>query len=89
MAAYLRYLTGFDERGQAYAIEDALAPELQRRAREGGKDPRNLLACRALFGDDLLQHHELVAELGRLLAGLYDEGVRATLRRVMSDAVQA
>jgi mannitol-1-phosphate/altronate dehydrogenase len=79
VAAYLRYLAGVNEAGAPYAIDDPLAPELTRRARQGGKSPLALLHTRALFGADLPQHPTFVAELSRVLERLYEHGVRNTL----------
>jgi mannitol 2-dehydrogenase len=80
VAGFCRYLAGTDERGASYDIDDPLAAELRERARAGGKDPRPLLGCRAVFGDDLLASEAFVAELGGALAMLYERGVRATLQ---------
>lgn len=77
-AAWLRYLSGVDEQGQAYAIDDPQAALLQEKARDGGPDPRPLLSARGVFGD-LIDNEAFVQELGAALKQLYTQGARAVL----------
>jgi mannitol 2-dehydrogenase len=84
VAGFCRYLAGVDERGELYRIDDALATELRERACAGGKDPRPLLGCRAVFGDDLIAHAGFVAELGAALASLYERGVRTAVKALVA-----
>ncbi len=78
LAGWLRYLTGTDEQGQAYLIDDPRAAELTALARQSGTDPRPLLALTDLFGN-LGQHAEFVALLQSDLTRLYADGARVTL----------
>jgi mannitol 2-dehydrogenase len=87
VAAFCRYLTGIDEHGRPYDLDDPLAAELRDRARAGGKDPRALLGCRAVFGDDLPASEHFVASLGHTLASLYERGARATVRACLEGAL--
>ncbi len=77
-AGWLRYLSGVDEQGQAYKVDDPQATLLQARAVEGGSDPRPLLSVRSVFGD-LGDNTAFVQELGKSLTQLYAQGARATL----------
>ena len=83
VAGWLRYLSGTDEAGKTIKIEDDRADELQARAREGGADPRPLLALSDLFGD-LGESPQAVSEIGGALRRLYADGARATLSAYLS-----
>lgn len=83
LAGWMRYLNGIDEAGNPIKIEDACADALRALAREGGADPRPLLARSDLFGD-LGQSAQFVAEVGGALDRLYAEGARATLLAFLS-----
>ena len=78
LAGWLRYLTGEDEQGQAYFVDDPRAAELTPLARQSGADPRPLLALTDLFGD-LGQYAGFVSLLQSDLAQLYANGSRAAL----------
>ena len=78
LAGWLRYLTGEDEQGHAYFVDDPRAAELTPLARQSGTDPRPLLALTDLFGD-LGQSAAFVSLLQSDLAQLYADGSRATL----------
>jgi mannitol-1-phosphate/altronate dehydrogenase len=80
LAGWLRYLTGVDEQGEKFDLQDARAPELQPLAVAGRDDPRPLLGRRDVFGD-LADHQNFVDELQAALRDVYDLGVRATLAR--------
>jgi fructuronate reductase/mannitol 2-dehydrogenase len=78
VAAWFRYLAGRADDGHQILVEDPLADRLQRLARQGGTDPRPLLAERQIFGD-LGEDARLVAQLASLLERLDASGVRAVL----------
>ncbi|HET6347155.1 MAG TPA: mannitol dehydrogenase family protein [Myxococcota bacterium] len=83
VASWFRFLTGVDENGKAFPIEDPLAAQLQAAAKKGGKDPAALLAIRQVFGDDLPKAQPFVDEVCRALVSLYDDGARATLAKYL------
>lgn len=89
VAAWFRYLTGVDERGQPLPVNDPLQDELARRAREGREDPRPLLAMRQLFGDALPASPVFVGLLERDLRALHRDGARAALRACLAEAAAA
>jgi len=78
LAGWMRYLTGEDEQGHAYKIDDPRAAELTALAQAGGSDPRPLLGATDIFGD-LEQSSELVHRLSDDLARLSAQGARAAL----------
>ena len=78
LAGWMRYLTGVDEQGRPYTIDDPRAAALTALARQGGTDPRPLLALTDLFGD-LGQRAGFVRDLGADLKGLNADGVSAAL----------
>ena len=82
VAGWFRYLRGEDEQGRPYAIDDPRAAELQALARQGGADPRPLLALTDLFGD-LGRSPSFVSGLTRFGEQLDSDGARATLARAL------
>lgn len=78
LAGWLRYLTGINEQGQVFTIDDPRAEELQALANQGGTDPRPLLALANLFGD-LGQSENFVRRLANALQELNQNGARQTV----------
>ncbi|MGH8682010.1 MAG: mannitol dehydrogenase family protein [Burkholderiales bacterium] len=85
VAAWMRYVTGRDERGGAIDVRDPLAARLAAIARDCGPEPRALadayLAVREVFGDDLPRQATFVDAVRRSLASLREHGARATVER--------
>jgi len=79
VAAWIRYLIGEGEQGQAFKLNDPLAERMQRAARQGGRDPMAVLSVCEVFGADLPQVEDFVAIVRRALADFYDLGAKATL----------
>jgi mannitol 2-dehydrogenase len=84
VAAWFRYLTGTDDRGQELPINDPIAEELTRRARAGGEDPRLLLGMRELFGDILPSSPAFVNQVEEHLRSLFRGGPRSALARCLA-----
>jgi fructuronate reductase len=84
VAAWMRYVAGQDEQGRPIAVQDPLAGELAARAAQAGGDPAamvdNLMAVRAVFGEDLPAAPRFKDEVRAALAALYAHGARATVR---------
>jgi mannitol-1-phosphate/altronate dehydrogenase len=78
VAAWCRYLRGFDSEGRPVAIDDPHAEHLTALATAGGTDPRPLLGERSIFGD-LAENSAFVAELTETLEHLERFGVRDTV----------
>ncbi len=84
IAAWIRYLTGLDERGGELPLTDPLAPRLQKLARQGGCDPSPLLALTEIFNAPLASAPPFRREVGALLESLHRQGARATLVEVLA-----
>ncbi len=82
VAGWFRYLSGEDEAGRSFVVDDPQAADLQARARQGRADPRPLLARTDLFGS-LSHSARFVAQLGFDLEQLYSQGARATLTQAL------
>lgn len=83
VASWMRWQTGVDEQGQAFAVEDPLAPRTAQALREAGASPQArvaaLLAIPEVFGADLAQAPGLVAALVRALQRLERAGAAQTV----------
>jgi mannitol 2-dehydrogenase len=78
LASWMRRARGEDEAGRPIQIIHPLADLLCSRAKEGGADPRPLLAITSLFGE-LIEDQPFVDSLGYWLRLLYSVGARKTL----------
>jgi mannitol-1-phosphate/altronate dehydrogenase len=83
VAAWLRYLRGYDLTGRPIVVEDARARQLSTLAKTGLGDPRPLLAVRDIFGD-LGDDAVVVAALERMLRDIDHLGLEATLAKALS-----
>nr|WP_313959928.1 mannitol dehydrogenase family protein [Mycobacterium deserti] len=83
LAAWLRYLRGYDFAGASFTIEDQRAPELTTLAKLGQKNARPLLEIRDIFGD-LGTDSAFVHRVSASLRDIDERGVRDTLRRNVS-----
>lgn len=81
VAAWFRYLTGIDENGKTYKIDDPIAQELKSLAREGGASPNALLSVQSIFGDDLRYDGRFVREITMAMRTLDRRGARKTLEK--------
>ncbi len=82
VAAWMRYVTGIDEKGGAIEVRDPLAAELKRRAEAAGRDAAalsaSLLGIGAIFGTDLPGEERFTKPVAAHLAALFDKGAKAT-----------
>ncbi len=83
IAAWFRYLTGKDEKGQGFEIDDPMAESLQKAAIEGGDSPEKLLAFEDLFSPRLRNSDAFKDEVKKWLVCLYQVGAQSTLRRCL------
>jgi fructuronate reductase len=83
VAAWMRYATGTDERGEPIDVRDPLAARLLAIGAECGADATRLvpsfLAIRDVFGDDLPRDPNFVEPVTRALEGLYARGSASTV----------
>jgi mannitol 2-dehydrogenase len=73
LAAWVRYLTGFDCAGRPIEVEDAMWQRLRPLARSAAVDPRPLLEVREVFGT-LADHAGFVDRLSAAIRLLDDRG---------------
>ena len=81
VAAWFRYLTGIDENGKTYKVDDPMAQELKALAREGGASPNALLGVASIFGDDLRYDGRFIREITMAMRTLDRRGARKTLEK--------
>ena len=84
VAAWMRYATGRDERGDAIDLRDPLATELRRRTaglEDAAAIADSLLGLDAVFGRDLPTEQRFTRAVTAALSGLMREGAAATVAR--------
>jgi mannitol 2-dehydrogenase len=79
--AWFHYINGVDDAGNKFDVDDPMRDELQARARTGGSDPRELLALKMLFGDDLRGDQRFVDEISAAMAAIAKDGVMANIAK--------
>ena len=88
VAAWMRYVTGVDEKGQPIDVRDPLAALLRQKADATGRDATKLaaalLAIESIFGTDLPREPHFVAAVTAALASLFSHGSAATYRNFRS-----
>jgi fructuronate reductase len=86
VAAWMRYVSGIDERGGAIDVRDPLAVRLRQIADASGgsaaKLADGLLGVSEMFGDDLPRNELFRGTVVPHLASLLSRGARATVRQV-------
>ncbi len=82
VAAWMRYVTGVDEKGGVIDVRDPLVAELKRRTEAAGRDARALaealIGIGAIFGTDLPGDERFTRPVTAHLASLLDKGAKAT-----------
>ena len=88
IAAWMRYVTGIDEKGGTIDVRDPLRDELWRRADAAGLDAARLapalLGMKQVFGGDLSQDARFVSAITGSLDRLIRFGARQTLEQLRS-----
>lgn len=83
VAAWMRYVSGTDEKGAAIDVRDPLAATFAEKAKVAGRDAtalsRSLLGIEAIFGADLPREPRFTGAVERHLAALFDKGAKATV----------
>ncbi len=81
VAAWMRYVTGTDEKGAAIDVRDPLAAELKRRAEAAGRDAAALVTAltgiEAIFDTDLPSDLRFTKPVAAHLASLFEKGAKA------------
>lgn len=82
VAAWMRYVTGADEKGAVIDVRDPLAAEFATKATAAGRNAaalsRSLLGIEAIFGSDLPREERFTQAVERHLAALFEKGAKAT-----------
>jgi fructuronate reductase len=85
VAAWMRYVTGLDEKGAAIDVRDPLAARFAALAREAGPVAERLapalLTVKEVFGTDLVADPRLMAPVTVALGSLFAVGAKETARR--------
>jgi fructuronate reductase len=83
VAAWMRYVTGLDEQGNAIDVRDPHSAELRRRTDEAGMVAKRLvpalLSMDSIFGKDLPAHPHFVEAVTNALDQLITLGARQTI----------
>ena len=86
VAAWMRYVSGIDEQGDAIDVRDPLAVRLRQIADMSRRDPAELasglLRVSEVFGEDLPNSTSFRATVTDHLASLFAHGARETVRRL-------
>ncbi len=89
VAAWMRYVTGVDEKGEAIDVRDPLAVRLRTIADEAGPDAARLAPALArvseVFGTDLAADPRFMKPVEAALDRLFTLGARATVARAQSE----
>ncbi len=84
VAAWMRYATGVDEKGQPIDVRDPLRDELRRRADAAGLVASQLapalLSIEEIFGKDLAESQRFVSSVTSALDNLITQGASPTLK---------
>ncbi len=87
IAAWIRYLTAVDEKGNAIDVQDPLAARLKTLLDEQGKDVeaqvKAVLNVKEVFGEDLAAEPRLQAGVSYWLQRFYQQGVLETVRQAV------
>jgi len=82
-AAWMRYVTGIDEKGQAITVSDPMAARLKGIGEKAGRNPETLvqgyLGVSEIFGKDLIAARPFVEQVTGWLSSLYAKGAAATV----------
>jgi len=86
VAAWMRYVTGLDEKGQPIDVKDPLSARLRQLADAAGGDPEqlatNLLTVTEVFGPDLPSSQPFRDTVTNHLKSLLEIGAAETVRRI-------
>lgn len=88
VAAWMRYVTGVDEKGENIDVRDPLAMRMLAIAADAGDDPEalftGLVALTEVFGSDLADNEVFATTVTRHLESLFDQGAAETVAQLVS-----
>ena len=86
VAAWMRYVSGTDEKGAAIDVRDPLAATYVEKAKAAGRNAaalsQSLLGIEAIFGADLPREERFTQLVEKHLAALFEKGAKATAASV-------
>ncbi|MFC0010666.1 mannitol dehydrogenase family protein [Devosia nitrariae] len=86
VAAWMRYVTGIDEKGETIDVKDPMATRLMAIAANAGDDPERLfdglVEVTEIFGRDLSENGTFRDVVSAHLVSLFDEGAAETVKKV-------
>jgi fructuronate reductase len=89
VAAWMRYVTGIDEKGAPIDVRDPMAARLRDLADRAGGSAENLASAlfgvREIFGDDLPGDPRFTGAVTANLAHLYEHGAKRTVSEFKAD----
>jgi fructuronate reductase len=90
VAAWMRYVTGIDEKGESIDVRDPLAMRMMAIAADAGPDAEllyeGLAALAEVFGTDLADNQSFGETVATHLDSLFEIGVRETLSELLETA---
>ena len=90
VAAWMRYVTGIDEKGESIDVRDPLAMRMMAIAADAGDDAEalyeGLVALTEVFGSDLADNQAFGETVATHLDSLFEEGVKETVALIVSEA---
>jgi fructuronate reductase len=92
LAAWMRYVVGRTEAGEAYVVDDPIAARLSAIVANSGGSAAplvaGLLSLTGVFGDELAAHPGLREQLVRQLDALLRQGIRLSIRALLKNTSQ-
>ncbi|GHA31598.1 mannitol dehydrogenase [Devosia pacifica] len=89
VAAWMRYVTGVDENGNAIDVKDPLSDRLRAIADEAGRDPEalfdGLVGINEIFAADLARNAAFREVVVQHLANLFEKGAAATVADLIEE----
>jgi fructuronate reductase len=86
VAAWMRYVVGIDEKGENIDVRDPLAMRMMAIAADAGDDAEalyeGLVGLTEVFGSDLAENQTFGETVATHLDGLFENGVKETVREV-------
>lgn len=84
VAAWIRYVSGVDEKGQAIEVSDPLAPELRAACDANQGNPagmvKAIVSIQKVFGADLINEPRFIQTTTQWLEHFYNKGVLASIQ---------
>ncbi len=85
VAAWIRYVSGVDEKGQAIEVSDPLAPELRAACDANQGNPagmvKAIVSIQKVFGTDLINEPRFIQTTTQWLERFYNKGVLASIQK--------